>query len=860
MRPILALATVFAASLALTSAAAGHGDHPVPPVGVGTPSVTANAGGPGATWEFVASIPTGNPHTDIDYFTRQGETYAAVGTLAIGPNAGGQTIIRLTQNGEVSLLSPQVVSAAPTASCVTNPSAALSLQHDIEVTPKGGAILNAPNPFSVARDAQLLIDATDAGGRCHDQGTLGLTGNPRGGLEIIDITDVSMPHEIGLTVHIGEAHTVNVDPKRPHIAYAVTSDSVSVARNADGSFRRVNQNLNLDGFEVVDLSSCMNFPVGTTLAQKRAACRPRVYRYQYPRPDVAVGNTVQSAIYGCHELEVYADDMLTCGGGNAAVVFDMKGAFDDRGTPGDFSDDRPRGTPLPCRVRPSSSAPPYSTGAIVTDCHIGEGNVNLGIPGWQAIGAPSLEGVRYVGSVHHMGGGPGSGPYVSTEDVSFDHELERSGSGRLLLATDERGGGVLPPGASCSPVADIPEGNGGLHAYRIDRLDTALPPKPVLADGTTYDPNGEAYDPYARTPDGKKAVFRAQIRTQAQANLCTSHVFHQIPGQNRIFMAWYSQGTRVVDFVENGDGSVVFSEAGWFIPAQANEWVSAVFKIRQNADGTYTYWGATGDFNVGTAGRNAVDVYKVTLPAPPRPLGQAPERGDRANGGGWLATSAGGKLNFGFSADQIGDAIQGELQLNDKGAAAKIHVERWTSIGPVGDDCGTVEEGQDALELRGTGRFNGVSRSSFRVCIEDGGEGKGAVDRFHLECTAGCTYGTEPRGADEVLDGGNVQVVRRSEPLTGDSTPTTLVLDPVLASTSVLGHAQTLSVRVFDGDGEPLPGATVVLTRTAAGGSQTLTALSGATGVAAFLASGVAGTEFIASAGGVQSNAVELTP
>ena len=122
---------------------------------------------------------------------------------------------------------------------------------------------------------------------------------------------------------------------------------MSVARNPDGSFRRVNQNLNLDGFEVVDLSSCMDFPVGTTLAQKRAACRPTVFRYQYPRPDVAVGNTVQSAIYGCHELEVYADDMLTCGSGNAAVVFDMKGAFDDNGTPGVFTDDDPAARRFP---------------------------------------------------------------------------------------------------------------------------------------------------------------------------------------------------------------------------------------------------------------------------------------------------------------------------------------------------------------------------------------------------------------------------------------------------------------------------------------------------------------------------------
>ena len=44
---------------------------------------------------------------------------------------------------------------------------------------------------------------------------------------------MTKPKEIGLTSHIGESHTVNVDPKRPHIAYSVTSDSVGVA--ADGT-------------------------------------------------------------------------------------------------------------------------------------------------------------------------------------------------------------------------------------------------------------------------------------------------------------------------------------------------------------------------------------------------------------------------------------------------------------------------------------------------------------------------------------------------------------------------------------------------------------------------------------------------
>ena len=52
-----------------------------------------NAGGAGAKWKLLTTFPTGNPHTDLDYFTWGGETYASVGTLGIGPNAGGQTIV-----------------------------------------------------------------------------------------------------------------------------------------------------------------------------------------------------------------------------------------------------------------------------------------------------------------------------------------------------------------------------------------------------------------------------------------------------------------------------------------------------------------------------------------------------------------------------------------------------------------------------------------------------------------------------------------------------------------------------------------------------------------------------------------------
>ncbi len=94
-------------------------------------------------------------------------------------------------------------------------------------------------------------------------------------------------------------------------------------------------------------------------------------------------------------------------------------------------------------------------------------------------------------------------------------------------------------------------------------------------------------------------------------------MFHQIPGQNRIFMGWYSQGTQVVDFVENPEtGTVEFFPVGYMIPASANQWASAVFKVERTPTERSPTTGATGDFSLGIAGRSAIDVWKATLPAP----------------------------------------------------------------------------------------------------------------------------------------------------------------------------------------------------------------------------------------------------
>jgi putative cell wall-binding protein len=656
------LVALIALCLALVTPGVALADHPGLAQAQFTPGGTgANSGGEGADWNFLGSLVTGNPHSDLDFFTQGGVTYASVGTIAAGVNSGGQTIVKLQD--EDGTVNPEFVAGHPSASCVTDPASALGLQHDVEATPKGDVPLNRNwGDLAVRDDTQLIIDATDAEGRCHDNGATGQSAidAPRGGLELVDVTDISSPVEIGLTSHIGEAHTVNVDPSRPHIAYAVSSDAVTVGpdtelTNAQGTVTKEadcdgdgdieelirynecnasTQRFNLDGFEVVDLSSCMDFAEGTSVEDRRGiaedgsfadgeGCRPLVYRFRYPTLDMSLGHTNLGTVYGCHELEVYPDDRLTCAGGAALLTFDISGMFDDNGTPDDRTDDTVNGTPLPCQLRGSTSTPDRATDAPIIDCVTGgteDAPQDLSVAGWLDAGAPSVEGVEHLGSVYHMGRESATGAanpaFDSTEDIDFNHEAEYTHSGNFLLATDERGGGVLPPGATCTQGVDNPVGNGGVHAYDVDRLLQERPVPPTTpGEASQFDPE-LAFESYARTPEGEKAIFRAEVRTGAQATICTAHVFQQVPGQNRIFMGWYSQGTQVVDYVENPDGTFEFFETGYFIPEGADQWVSHIFDVTENEDGTFTYTGATGDFRLTEGGRNAIDIYSVTLPRP----------------------------------------------------------------------------------------------------------------------------------------------------------------------------------------------------------------------------------------------------
>ena len=55
----------------------------------------------------------------------------------------------------------------------------------------------------------------------------------------------------------------------------------------------------------------------------------------------------------------------------------------------------------------------------------------------------------------------------SDEGVAVSHEADPSPDRRFMFVTDERGGGIVPPGSSCAPGIENPFGNGGAHAFDI---------------------------------------------------------------------------------------------------------------------------------------------------------------------------------------------------------------------------------------------------------------------------------------------------------------------------------------------------------------------------------------------------------
>ena len=352
-------------------------------------------------------------------------------------------------------------------------------------------------------------------------------------------------------------------------------------------------------------------------------------------------------------------------------------------------------------------------------------------------------------------------------------------------------------------------------------------------------------------------------------------------GVRTVDLSGFSGQSVVVRFRFTSDTNVSFA-VGWVIDdiridvgdfgqIAAVDGGTLSYDVTGRTDGEYSYRvaGLFGDCGADPVQGPYSNIESIAVEIPDQTGGTA-----SAAGGGWLATLDGRKLNFGFDVETADGVTGGDLQLNDRGADVKIHISNVTAVGDVSGACGSVPAGENSVEFQGDGTYNGAA-ASFRTCVQDNGE-PGNADLFYLECTAGCTYSTGDRTPDDVIDGGNVNVMRETgssagdeqtgsgsgDGSSGDPEPTTIVLDPLLQTEGLVGQLQTFTVTVYDQYNRPMSDAAVTLTRIAPGGSvSTLTAVTGLDGVAVFTPINLSvTTEYIASVGALQSNAILLDP
>lgn len=415
---------------------------------------------------------------------------------------------------------------------------------------------------SLAIRPELVLDATDATGRCHDGGG--------GGLEFLDVAGMAerrWPREIHLLRHAGFSHTVTADDRRPWIAYNSSSDFAG-----------------RPWIDVIDARSCLGLD-DATLPQKRAACRPEVFRIPFEpawsRQRAPDGTLVPGSEAACHDI-TSRGTRLYCATPNATLLFDVAELTTAAGAV--------RGEPLACRVIEGTR-----TGASVTDC----GTVEAGTADGPT---PRARGWRFLGSVNHAGRSCAPAPTLScntntqvppNEGISIAHEADPTPDGDWMFVTDERGGGVIPGAASCAPAVDNPAGHGGVHVFDIRDPDRIRP---------------------ALTASGDPAIWFGEVVLPA-ATFCDVHVVEQIPGEQRLVAAYYSQGTKILDYWIDERGRWTFRETASVILPDTNTWAADVFHVTRNRNGTRTYWFLSSDVNRG------IDVFTWT--AAPNPTGSA---------------------------------------------------------------------------------------------------------------------------------------------------------------------------------------------------------------------------------------------
>jgi hypothetical protein len=342
------------------------------------------------------------------------------------------------------------------------------------------------------------------------------------------------------------------------------------------------------------------------------------------------------------------------------------------------------------------------------------------------------------------------GGLTNSHNIEISHQSDVTSDGKIVVITDERGGGLSNTDCNADPNGVI----GGMHFWAVDSsvVSGASPATPKKIGSWHYPNPTLAFD----------LIGRAE-------RACTIHVFRlggngtASPGPiqpgfdgvsslpvRETTAAHYGAGVWHIDF--NGapsslDGIPEDSRTtwgntrGWNIMPGAETWSGKEYK-------GYIYAGDMG---------RGFDVYRfttcdgptcITLPPPNTP--------GRASGGGQLAnelaemaivrgTSAGGRASFGFNAQFSDGVLSGHLTFIDHGVGKTVQSTSITSF---------TRSGNQAT-FTGTATVNKTPGISFTVMVEDWGEpGSSAAtkpDTFKIVLGDGYA-------AQGVLLKGNIQV------------------------------------------------------------------------------------------------------
>ena len=145
--------------------------------------------------------------------------------------------------------------------------------------------------------------------------------------------------------------------------------------------------------------------------------------------------------------------------------------------------------------------------------------------------------------------------------VGISHGAEPNHNRSLMIVTDEYGGGTgvgacggqQGDATGASPLVPGQAGSAGVGAMHFYRLG---------ADGLVQRSGTDKAGIFNIPPEANEP---AQVADEAG---CTSHVFWQAPDQNRLTIAWYGRGTRVVDFSDPAKPR----QLGFFVPMGGNTW------------------------------------------------------------------------------------------------------------------------------------------------------------------------------------------------------------------------------------------------------------------------------------------------